>query len=193
MTDDKRARFSGANVNELMDYFFSAESEMGLRSAHGSIVAMIGSGSHHDRGGRTNSTENDMARRVDKHKIGRYRAIRAALMAIGAHYQRVLYLSHGVSPSAWPVQWRAAFGMASGAASTIYDPKTVGAASALELARMRDAGEQLLGEAHAAYDAARNHADPERGKRRLMPARAAGGLARAEVIRAKQRRAEGYE
>lgn len=188
---DKRARFSGNNVNELMDYFFSAESEMGLRSAHGSIVAMIGSGSHHDRGGRTNSTENDMARRLDKNKIGRYRAIRSALMAIGAHYQRVLYLSHGVTPSAWPPQWRSAFGMAAGATSTLYSDAAVGKASALELAAMRDAGETLLGEAHAAYDSARNDADPERGKRRLVPARAAGATSRVECIRARQRKAEG--
>lgn len=190
---DKRARFSGNNVNELMDYFFGAESEMGLRSAHASIVAMIGSGSHHDRGGRSNSTEADMVRRVDKHKIARYRGIRAALMAIGAHYQSVLYLSHGVSPSAWPPQWRTAFGMASGAVSTLYGQDAVRVAGAVELARMRDAGEALLGEAHAAYDAARNDADPERSKRRLVPARAAGTAARVEVLRAKQRKAAGYE
>ena len=207
MTDPtiKRARIRPGDAADLNDYYQSSASALGFRSSHGSIVDLIANSAHLDSIGRSNGTEDAMARRLDSSTVKRHRAVRSALLSIPQDMQDTLFLTYGVYPSQVPATVRRSLGMVAGAALctdtfcrrfplSVTKQMTVAAAFlALELLctgkdhvavveALQAEAEQVLGAAHAAYSEARDLQSPERLARRSVPARAAGGHAKAERI-----------
>lgn len=168
-----------SDVADLTAYYQSAESDCGLRSAQSSIVAMIASGSHHDMGGRTNGTEDAMARRLDRPHVARHRAVRRALSTLSREHGDALWAAHGVPLSQWAPELRREYGALAG---VVVCAGGGGGADVVARDRCRELAARLLAAAETAFGAARDAQDPRRGKARACPARAAGPRARAEAV-----------